>query len=74
MSKLGRAEMERRLEIVGGALQNQIGKTQELEAVLSSLIKLVELLPGYEEAKNEIVKLNEELLKEKENESNELSE
>ena len=74
MSTLGRAEMERRLEIVGGALQNQIAKVNELEAVLSSLIKLIEKLPGYEDAKNEIVKLNEELLKEKENESKELSE
>ena len=74
MSKIGRAEMERRLEILGGALQQQIRKTEELEVVLSSLIKLIEKLPGYEAARDEIVKLNEELLKKEKDESEELSE
>ena len=50
------------------------GKTQELEMVISSLIKLIELLPGYDEAKDELKKINEELLKKAEDESEELSE
>ena len=51
-----------------------LGKTQELEMVLSSLIKLVELLPGYEDAKTQIQQINEELIKQKEDESKKLSE
>lgn len=74
MAKIGRSEMERRLEILGGALQQQIRKTEELEVVLSSLIKLIEKLPGYEAARDEIVKLNEELLKKEKDESENLSE
>ena len=56
--------MERRLEILGGALQNNIAKSNELEIVLSSLIKLVEELPGYAEAKEKIVEQNKKLLDE----------
>ena len=41
-----------------------IQKVQETELVLSSLIKLVEFLPGYEDAKEKLQKLNEELLDE----------
>ena len=48
------------------------GKVQELEMVISSLIKLIELLPGYDEAKDELQKLNEELLKKAQDESDEL--
>ncbi|MGI9548847.1 MAG: hypothetical protein ACR2M7_02565 [Bdellovibrionales bacterium] len=50
------------------------GKTQELEMVISILIKLIELLPGYDGAKEELQKINEELLKKAEDESEELSE
>ena len=57
-------------------VENQFlgGKVQELEMVLSSLIKLVELLPGYEDAKTQIQQINEELIKQKEDESKKLSE
>ena len=48
------------------------GKVQELEMVISSLIKLIELLPGYDEAKDELQKINEELLKKAQDESDEL--
>ena len=41
-----------------------IQKVQETELVLSSLIKLVEFLPGYEDAKEKLQKINEELLDE----------
>ena len=41
-----------------------IHKVQEVELVLSSLIKLVEFLPGYEDAKEELQKINEKLLDE----------
>ena len=50
------------------------GKLQEVELVLSSLIKLVEKLPGYEDAKAELQKENEELIKQAEDEGPKLSE
>ena len=66
--------MKNRLNDLTRSEQFMAGKIQELEMVISSLIKLIEFLPGYEEAKEEIQKLNEELLKKAEDESTELSE
>lgn len=47
-------------------IENQylVGKLQEVELVLSSLIKLVEELPGYEGAKEKIVEQNKKILDE----------
>ncbi len=39
-------------------------KIQELELVLSSVIKLVEKLPGYEDARDELQKENEAIIEE----------
>jgi len=65
--------MKNRLNDLTRESQFSLGKVQELELVLSSLIKLVEKLPGYEQAKEELQKENEELLKKAEDESTELS-
>ena len=65
--------MKNRLNDLTRTEQVLIGKVQELEMVISSLIKLIELLPGYEEAKEEIQKINEELLKKANEESEDLS-
>ena len=65
--------MKNRLNDLTRSEQFLIGKVQELEMVISSLIKLIELLPGYEEAKTEIQKINEELLKKANEESEDLS-
>ena len=65
--------MKNRLNDLTRSEQVLIGKIQELEMVISSLIKLIELLPGYEEAKDEIQKINEELLKKANEESEDLS-
>ena len=65
--------MKNRLNDLTRSEQVLIGKIQELEMVISSLIKLIELLPGYEEAKEEIQKINEELLKKANEESEDLS-
>ena len=65
--------MKNRLNDLTRESQFSLGKVQELELVLSSLIKLVEKLPGYEEAKEELQKENEEILKKAEDESEELS-
>lgn len=66
--------MKNRLNDLTRESQYSIGKVQELELVLSSLIKLVEKLPGYEDAKDELQKENEELIKKAQDESEELSE
>ena len=65
--------MKNRLNDLTRSEQFLVGKVQELEMVISSLIKLIELLPGYEEAKEEIQKINEELLKKANEESEDLS-
>lgn len=65
--------MKNRLNDLTRESQFSIGKVQELELVLSSLIKLVEKLPGYEDAKDELQKENEELIKKAQDESEELS-
>ena len=65
--------MKNRLNDLTRESQFSLGKVQELELVLSSLIKLVEKLPGYEEAKEELQKENEEILKKAEDESEDLS-
>jgi len=56
--------MKNRLNDLTQESQFSLGKLNELEIVLSSLIKLVEKLPGYEEAKAEIVEENKKLLDE----------
>ena len=66
--------MKNRLNDLTKESQYSLGKVQELELVLSSLIKLVEKLPGYEDAKDELQKENEELIKKAQDESEELSE
>lgn len=66
--------MKNRLNDLTRESQYSLGKVQELELVLSSLIKLVEKLPGYEDAKDELQKENEELIKKAQDESEELSE
>ena len=66
--------MKNRLNDLTRGEQFTMGKMQELELILSSVIKLVEKLPGYEEAKTELQKENEELLKKAKDESEELSE
>ena len=66
--------MKNRLNDLTRGEQFTMGKLQELELILSSIIKLVEKLPGYEDAKTELQKENEELLKKAQDESEELSE
>ena len=66
--------MKNRLNQLTQTEQFSLGKLQELELILSSIIKLVEKLPGYEDAKTELQKENEELLKKAQDESEELSE
>ena len=66
--------MKNRLNDLTRGEQFTMGKLQELELILSSIIKLVEKLPGYEDAKTELQKENEELLKKAKDESEELSE
>ena len=66
--------MKNRLNDLTRGEQFTMGKLQELELILSSIIKLVEKLPGYEAAKTELQKENEELLKKAQDESEELSE
>ena len=66
--------MKNRLNDLTRESQFSLGKVQELELVLSSLIKLIEKLPGYDAAKDELQKENEELLKKAQDESEELSE
>ena len=43
--------MKNRLNALTQTEQFTLGKMQELELILSSVIKLIEKLPGYEEAK-----------------------
>ena len=66
--------MKNRLNDLTRGEQFTMGKLQELELILSSIIKLVEKLPGYEAAKTELQQENEELLKKAKDESEELSE
>ena len=66
--------MKNRLNDLTRESQFSLGKVQELELVLSSLIKLIEKLPGYDAAKDELQKENEELLKKAQDESDTLSE
>ena len=65
--------MKNRLNDLTRGEQFTMGKLQELELILSSIIKLVEKLPGYEDAKTELQQENEELLKKAKDESEELS-
>lgn len=64
--------MKNRLNDLTKGEQLVFGKLQELELILSSVIKLVEKLPCYEAAKEELQKENEELLKKAKEESDEL--
>ena len=66
--------MKNRLNDLTRGEQFTMGKLQELELILSSLIKLVEKLPGYEAAKEELQKENEELLKQAKENGPELTE
>ncbi len=56
--------MKNRLNDLTKESQFSIHKVQELELVLSSVIKLVEKLPGYEEARDELQKENEAIVEE----------
>ena len=66
--------MKNRLNDLTRGEQFTMGKLQELELILSSIIKLVEKLPGYEDAKTELQKENEELLKQAQEDGPELTE
>ena len=64
--------MKNRLNDLTRGEQFTLGKMQELELILSSVIKLIEKLPGYEEAKEELQKENEELLEKAKEDENKL--
>ena len=66
--------MKNRLNELTRESQFSLGKAQELELILSSIIKLIEKLPGYEAAKEELQKENEELLKQAKEDGPELTE
>ena len=66
--------MKNRLNELTQESQFSLGKIQELELILSSIIKLIEKLPGYEAAKEELQKENEEILKQAEENGPELTE
>ena len=66
--------MKNRLNELTRESQFSLGKAQELELILSSIIKLIEKLPGYEAAKEELQKENEEILKQAEENGPELTE